>query len=191
MAKETNLKKEFSKKDIKRLRNLITGNSGDKTQIQAGWEKIKEDRKEGDTWEESGKTWTIKNGIKQTITKLDAVKKLTVMPLTCPNCKKPMKLHDFNKKMYRIHSKCFDCVMDMEDEIKKSGKWEEYQKVVINSNKNASLEEIETAIDEWFNEKAESYVSENGEVESWEGGDKSKVYQEIKENIKKMKTVEI
>ena len=39
MAKETNLKKEFSKRDVQRARNLITGKSGDKTQIQTGYEK--------------------------------------------------------------------------------------------------------------------------------------------------------
>ena len=55
MAKETNLKKEFSKRDIQRARNLITGKTGDKTQIQAGYEKKIEDHKEGDIWDEDGK----------------------------------------------------------------------------------------------------------------------------------------
>ena len=37
--------------------------------------KKQEDHKEGDVWEENGKQWTIKNGIKMTISKLDLVKK--------------------------------------------------------------------------------------------------------------------
>ena len=36
---ESTLKKEFSKRDVQRMRNLITGKSGDRTQIQAGYEK--------------------------------------------------------------------------------------------------------------------------------------------------------
>ena len=34
---ESTLKKEFSKRDVQRMRNLITGKSGDRTQVQAGW----------------------------------------------------------------------------------------------------------------------------------------------------------
>lgn len=191
MAKETNLKKEFSKRDIQRARNLITGKSGDKTQIQAGYEKRVEDHKEGDIWEENGKKWTIKNGIKQTLTKLDSIKKLLSLPLVCPECKKPMKSHEINKKMYSIHSKCFDCVIEMEAQIKREGRWEEYSKEIINSNKNASLEDIEKAIDSWYNEKDESFVSENGEIENWGGGNKSKVYEEIKNQLEKAKAFKI
>jgi len=191
MAKESNLIKEFSKRDIQRARNIITGKTGDKTQVQSGYEKKIEDHKEGDVWEEGGKNWTIKNGIKQTITKLDAIKKMASLPFTCPKCGKPMKLHDLNKKMYKIHSMCFDCVIDMESEIKRQGKWDEYQKNLINLNKNASLEDFEKAVDSWFEEKGESFVSENGEVEDWSGGDKSKVYEEIKKNLEKLKALEL
>lgn len=191
MKKETNLKKEFSKKDVSRLRNLLTGKTGDKTQIQSGYEKKIEDHIEGDVWEENGKSWTIKSGIKQTVTKLDSIKKLLSLPLCCPQCKKPMKSHELNKKMYNIHQMCFDCVIDMEAEIKKQGNWEDYEKGIMNANKNASLEDIEKAIDSWFEMQDESFVSENGEIESWKGGDKSKVYKQIKENLEKAKAFEI
>lgn len=113
------------------------------------------------------------------------------MPLCCPNCKKPMKSNELNKKMYSIHQKCFDCVIDMEAEIKRQGRWEEYQKGIINANKNASLEDIEKAIDSWFDMQDEAFVSENGEVENWKGGNKSKIYKEIKDNLTKIKAIEI
>ena len=73
--KESVLKKEFKPRDVARLRNLISGKTGDATQLQAGWEKHSVDHIEGDIWEESGKKWTIRNGIKQTVTKLDEIKK--------------------------------------------------------------------------------------------------------------------
>jgi hypothetical protein len=191
MSKETNLKKEFSKRDVSRLRNIISGNSGERTQIQSGYDKEQQYYKEGDIWEERGKTWTIKNGIKQTITKLDEIKKIISFPLCCPNCKNPMKPHEVNKKMYSIHKMCLDCVIEMESRIKQLGKWEAYEKGLLNQNKNASLEDVEKAIDYWFNMEDESFVSENGEVESWKGGNKSQVYNQIKQNLEKIKALEI
>ena len=91
IPKESTLKKEFKKSEVQRMRNIITGNTGDRTQVLGGWEATVEEHKEGDTWEEDGKKWTIKNGIKQSITKLDKFKHLVSLPLTCPSCKKPMR----------------------------------------------------------------------------------------------------
>ncbi len=190
LPKESTLKKEFKKSDVQRMRNLITGKSGDRTQILGGWESKKEDHKEGDVWEEDGKQWTIKSGIKQSITKLDKFKHLVHLPLTCPNCKEPMKDHDLNKKMYSIHKMCLDCVVKMEDKIKAEGKWDDYAKNIINSNKNASLEEFEEALDSWLQEK-DTYVSEAGDIESWQGGDKTKIYQEIKQKLDELKRTDI
>jgi hypothetical protein len=188
--KEGVLKKEFKKKDVQRMRNIISKKAGDKTQTLAGWEKKQIDHVEGDVWEESGKQWTLLNGIKQTVTKMDEIKRLVVLPICCPKCKKAMKLHDLNKKMYGIHSMCFDCVIDTEAEIKKAGKWEDYVNVQMNANKEARLEDFEQMVDVWLTEK-DSYVSEDGDVEKWNGGDKSKMYKEIKEWIKEQKEIKI
>jgi hypothetical protein len=84
MEKETYLKKEFTSKEVNRMRNLITGKVGDKTQTLGGYEKKTNVYSEGDIWEEGGKSWTIKRGIKQSITKLDKLKQLVVLPLCCP-----------------------------------------------------------------------------------------------------------
>lgn len=190
MKEQSSLKKEFSKRDVQRMRNLITGKSGDKTATLAGWDKHTQDHKEGDVWEEAGRKWTIKNGIKQNITKLDRIKNLALLPLNCPSCKKVMRVDDLNKKMYSIHKMCLDCVVSMEDEIKRSGKWDEYAKNIMNSNKNASLEDFERALDTWLQDK-DTFVSEAGDVESWSGGDKKKMFEEIKANLDKLKNTDI
>ena len=190
MKEQSSLKKEFSKRDVQRMRNIITGKSGDKTTTLAGWEKRTEDHKEGDIWEENGKKWTIKRGIKQTVTKLDGIKALTFLPLTCPQCQKAMRDDDLNRKTYNIHKMCLDCVVDMEAKIKIEGKWDEYSKNIMNANKNASLEDFERAVEAWMQEK-DTYVSESGEVESWGGGDKKKMYEEIKANLEKLKKIDI
>jgi hypothetical protein len=188
--KESVLKKEFKPRDVARLRNLISGKTGDATQLQAGWERNSVDHTEGDVWQEDGKKWTIKNGIKQTVTKLDDIKKLVVMPLTCPNCGKLMKVDFYNKKMWSIHQKCFDCVIKMESEIKREGKWKEYESGVMNENKNAMLTDLEMALENWVEEK-DTFVSESGEVEKWGGGDKNAIYKQAKEEIVKLRKLDI
>lgn len=188
--KEGVLKKEFSKKDVQRMRNIITKNTGDKTQTLSGWEKKQDDHTEGDVWEDQGRTWTISNGLKQTVTKLDKFKSLTVLPLLCAKCNKPMRLDNLNKKMYAIHQKCFDCVIDMEAEIKKQGKWQEYVSEQVNANKNASLEDFEEMVNTWLTQK-DTFVSEAGHIESWNGGDKEKLHEEIKKWIAQQKQIRI
>lgn len=190
MKEESNLKKEFSKRDVQRMRNIITGKSGEKTTVLSGWEKHVEDHKEGDVWEEAGRKWTIKNGIKQNITKLDRIKNLAILPLNCPSCKGVMPVDDIHKKMYSIHRMCLDCVVKMEAKIKLDGKWDEYAKNVINSNKNASLEDFERALEAWMQER-DTFVSEDGDIESWSGGDKKKMFEEIKANLDKLKATDI
>lgn len=188
--KESVLKKEFKPRDVARLRNLISGKTGDATQLQAGWEKHSVDHKEGDIWEEVGKKWTIKNGIKQTVTKLDEIKKLIIMPIACPNCGGVMALNDYNKKMWAIHQKCFDCVIKMEDKIKLQGQWKEYESGVMNENKDAMLSDLEMALEDWVEEK-DTFVSESGEVEKWGGGDKTAIYKQVKEEIAKLRQQDI
>ena len=190
LPKDSTLKKEFKQRDVQRMRNIITGKTGDRTQILGGWESKIEEHKEGDVWEEDGKKWTVKNGIKQSITKLDKFKHLVSLPLTCPSCKKPMKADDLNKKMYSIHKMCLNCVVDMESKLKLEGKYEEYEKNILNMNKNASLEEFEQALDSWLEEK-DTFVTEQGDIESWQGGDKTQVYKELKEKIQEFRKTDI
>ena len=96
MSKDSILKKEFQEKDVERLRNIIKGKHGEKTRSSVGFSKTEESHKEGDIWEVDGRTWTIKDGIKQNITKLDKAKKAHLMPLFCPNCNRVMKKRNDN-----------------------------------------------------------------------------------------------
>jgi biotin synthase-related radical SAM superfamily protein len=189
---ESNLRKEFSKRDVQRMRNIITGNAGGATGVQSGYTKQSQDHQEGDVWEEGGKQWTIKNGIKQTVTKFDKLKKMVVIPLSCPHCNQPIKLDDINKKMWAIHHKCFDCVIKMEAEIKRSGKWDEYEKQMLNNNKNAMVDDFETSVEEFYKMQVESYITEQGDMESWGGGKINEdEIKNVKEYIKKLREQEL
>jgi len=190
VPKQSTLKKEFKKNDVQRMRNIITGKTGDRTQVLGGWEATIEEHKEGDAWEEDGKKWTIKNGIKQSITKLDKFKHLINMPLTCPSCHKPMKTDELNKKMYSVHKTCLNCVIEMEARLKLEGTYDQYEKNILNMNKNASLEEFEQALDSWLEEK-DTFVTEQGDIESWQGGDKTQIYSELKKKIEEFRKTDI
>ena len=178
------LNKEFKRKDVERMRNLIKGKSGESSELQVGYTAKKEDYKEGDVWEENGKQWTIKDGIKQTHTKLDKIKKEAILPLFCPNCKTLMK-HRNDAKMYKIHKTCFDCVVEMEHQLKVEGKYKEYERNMVAKNAEKYLDDLETYLLEAINQSNSSYVSERGEVERWKGGvDKEEFISTMETNFK-------
>jgi hypothetical protein len=185
--KETLLKKEFRERDVNRLRNIITKKYGDSTGQQVGYQKKQEDYVEGDVWEENNKTWTIKNGLKQTITKLDSVKKASRIPYICPECSKSMKTQ-LDKRMYPIHNKCFSCVVSMETKLRAEGKYEEYIKNTVSNNIVTHIEEAEQFIEEYINSSKDTYVTEHGDIEDWDGGpDKNKMVDKWKQELQEMK----
>jgi len=168
MSKESLLKKEFKHSDVQRVRNLVNKDFTSKTKLQSGYKKSFEYHKEGDIWEEGGKHWTIKNGIKQNITKLDAAKKAVHIPLTCPKCGGPMK-HQLAKKMYRIHGFCFDpCTVEMEHELKKTGLYEQYERRMMSGNMKAFADDIEAWVTETVS-TSDNFVTEDGTIETWGG----------------------
>jgi hypothetical protein len=193
MANESMLQKDFKQRDVQRMRNLITKNYGDKTVTQAGYTKEIIEHKEGDVWEENGKQWTIKNGLKQNITRLDNIKKSLIIPLTCPNCSKPMKNDILNKKMWPIHKMCFDCVITMETKLKREGKFEEYERNMTKKGIETYIKELEEALLELSLSTTEdqSIVTESGDIENWVGGniDKQKIIQDLQEHIQKLKDI--
>tara|TARA_Y100001938_G_C8091366_1_gene435272 strand:- start:42 stop:623 length:582 start_codon:yes stop_codon:yes gene_type:complete len=178
------LKKEFNQKDVNRARNLITGNANSSSEIQIGYKKKTIERKEGDIWTENKKTWTIKNGIKQTISKLDKLKKEIHMPLCCPECNKVMKKR-LDKPNYRIHKKCHDCVILFEHKLRIKGKYQEYKKNLIAKNSLNIIDTIEAYLLDAINTSNSQYVSENGVVERWVGGiNKEEFIEDIKKSTK-------
>jgi hypothetical protein len=178
------LKKEFKRKDVERARNLITGNTDASTGTQIGYKKENKTYKEGDTWIEGKKTWTIKNGIKQTVSKLDKIKKEAFTPLFCPKCSKIMK-HHLDKSNYKIHKKCHSCVVEFEHKLRIDKKYDSYLKHLKNRNSLSIIDETEAYLLDLVNTTNEGFVSEDGVVERWVGGvDKKEFTKKIKEAAK-------
>jgi len=190
--KESRLQKDFKSRDVQRMRNLITKNFGDKTVTQSGYTKQHIEHKEGDVWEENGKNWTIKNGLKQTITRLDSIKKSLLLPIICPSCNKAMANSPLNKKMWPLHGKCFDCVINMESELKRTGKFEEYQRNMVHSGIRTHIKEMEDLLLELaLGASKESFVTEAGDIEEWRGGniDTTQMIEDLQEYIQNLKDI--
>lgn len=183
---ESLLKKDFKSKDVERVRNLVKKDFSAKTTTGVGYEKQYEIHNEGDVWEESGRTWTIKDGIKQNITKLDAAKKAMQMPLKCPKCGGPMK-HWLAQKMYKIHGFCFDpCTVEYEATLRKAGLYEQYEKSMIKGGLRVFLQDMEQYFLEQINQ-TDTFVTEQGDVEDWSNNN-TKVKEKALENLQEFLT---
>jgi len=163
---ESLLKKEFKSRDVNRARNLISKDFSNNTVEGIGYSKAYEMHEEGDIWEENGRTWTIKNGIRQNITKLDSAKKALQIPLSCPKCGGSMK-HHLAQKMYKIHGFCFDpCTVEYEAELRKAGLYQTYEKNMMQGSMKAFAKDIEAWALEMIN-TSDTFVTEQGDVEDW------------------------
>jgi hypothetical protein len=169
MSKESLLNREFTEREVQRMRNIVQKKTGDRTVIQAGYENnIK--REEGDIWEENGKTWTIKNGIKRSVSKMSKFKSESIMPLCCPQCNEPLaRQSDYVKHIYKLMHKCPKCVTKEETDLKLSGKFDEYAKKMYAQNHLDILEQTEREFDDFINHGFEKFMSETGELETWDG----------------------
>ncbi len=189
--KDNVLKKEFSKKDVHRARNLITGNTDSRTSQGVGYSKKYEHYKEGDIWEADGRKWTIKNGIKQNITKMDKFKKMGKMPLFCPECGTLMS-KELDKKIFPAYQKCFDCVVDHEAKLKKQGKYEDYITDLRNNHIQKAINGYTNFMEDKLKDSNKAYVTEDGDVENWKGGlSKEQIEKELIEGIEFLEGLKI
>jgi hypothetical protein len=190
MSKDNVLKKQFAEKDVQRLRNLVQGKHANKSLTSVGFTKEQEGpHVEGDIWTERDKTWTIKEGIKQNVTKLDAAREAVNFPIFCPSCKKPMKPH-LDKKWFNMYRRCFNCQIDFEAAIRKEGLWKEYEKLTINSDIDGLINEFQIWIDDQIEYSTiQSYITEAGDVEKWTGSVKNKLLESKEETIKYLQSL--
>ena len=187
MKNQSVLKKEFKQRDVERLRNLVKGKYGDRTTVGIGYSKPKEFHNEGDIWEEDGRKWTIKNGIKQNITKLDGAKHSVILPLFCPKCSKSMKPH-LDKQWFIVNGHCYNCQVDYEFQLRKEGKFEEMEKQVINDH----LEGVTKDFEVWFNElinTKDQFITEAGDVEKWDGSGKEQLLKQKQEALEYLQSL--
>lgn len=156
--------------------------------IVVGWRPGLEPKyEEGDTWEDlDGKKWTIKNGIKQTVTKLDAAK----TPWFCPHCTKAMS-HRFDTKSYNTLGKCYDCAIKEETKMRYEGKWEEYSRQQLQKNYIAGVKDKIAELQHYYDTvSAPEFVHADGEkilmIEKWDVN-VDKIKDDLKKDIDELK----
>ena len=134
----------------------------------------------GDIWEETTSTGTIyvveqKDGYRVRKTKkTDLINNLRTELKQFPNCRKETctcaGTHSLDKKMQTIHKMCFDCVIDMEHELKKAGTYAEYEQQKIRDNALAWLESAErdvVLLKDTYTQASKFVTSSEGETEKW------------------------
>jgi hypothetical protein len=183
------LRKEFQKRDVQRLRNLVQGKYGSKTTMGVGYNgETQEEHKEGDIWEQNGRTWTIKDGLKENVTKLDKFKSAAI-PLFCPKCKQVMD-KQLDSHYFKAYGECLDCRATTETQMKIAGTWVNYVDTTFNLEIDQQIEEYKSYFDNILSEGKEGYVSENGEVQKWVGGiDKERAQNALTEMIKHLNSL--
>lgn len=183
------LKKEFKHSDVQRIRNIVNKDFTSKTKSQTGYKRSHSRHEEGDIWEEGGKTWTIKDGIRQNVTKLDAAKKAVKVPFACPKCQKSIN-SDLSKQVYKVNKMCLDCFVAFEAELQRSGLYDSYVKQIRKGNILHFAKELE----QWLAEAVEydnTYVTEHGDIEDWKSNEsaaKLKLTNELTEYIEYLKS---
>lgn len=183
------LKKEFTdNSDLQRIRNIIQKKFGDRTKIIAGFEQSEQIKKEGDIWEEHGKEWTIKNGVKVSISSIDNIRDFLKIPLWCPECGGHLK-HSADKKIYKIYNHCLDCQIKKETKMKMEGSFEEYEKQVINSNLKSMVSDVEASIKDYLGADANiTILTSDGTVEDWAGKEnKAKIVEDVQKQTEEIK----
>lgn len=139
-------------------------------------------RAEGDVWEENGKTWTIKNGLKRTKNKLDEARRDFRTPMACPECNAAMK-HHLDEKMWTFHKLCFSCVIEMEHKLMKAGKYDEYERDKMMANAGGFMKDLKDYFeDAAIDSNSKSHVTEDGIIEKWKDVDSTRI-EEIRDEV--------
>ena len=178
------LKKQFAEKDVQRLRNLIQNKSGERNTAGVGYTKSESEAHiEGDIWESDGRKWTIIDGVRENITKLDKFKS-SAIPLFCPSCKHIMD-KQLDSHYFKSYGSCLNCRTEFETKLKIEGKWETYLKETHNREIDKHIEEYIAYMEDTISESNESYITEAGDIQKWNGGiDKKRANNALEEGVK-------
>jgi len=184
------MKKYIPEHKVQRMRNIITKDYGNKTKIQIGYGQKTEEHIEGDIWTEGKTKWTVKNGITQTVTKLDKARKLIIMPLTCPKCNSRVMRGELDKIFWKLHAECSNCRISHETNLKIKNKldFKKYEKDILVNNYTSWIEDLEKYAKDYIDDvNRDGYITEAGKVEDWSKQNKKQLEELVESNIKNIK----
>lgn len=146
-------------KNMKAVKEMLAGTHRTQTNKTYGYTTSKETKKRevGESWIEKGP-----NGVEYKITQkdgfrvktaansiLDEVNKIISMPEKCPNCGQSMYGEEqrLNKKFWKSHKTCFDCVVKMETQLRAEGKYEEYERKKMHENAKSWFNDVDKEVE--------------------------------------------
>ena len=161
-------------RNIDAVKKMLDGNhrTQTKTSVSLNVKEAPIKREVGERWtDENGKEWEQRDGYKISVTKTLDLLAQHRMPEHCPNCNNVMAKKHLDERMWRIHKMCFDCVIDMEHQLRLEGKYDDYEKQKVKENALAWLRDAEKDVEDLVNAyKYASFVNQDGSVEKWSGG---------------------
>ena len=169
--------------NIKAVKQMLDGTHKFQTKKTIGFSDAKqkakknEKRNVGDIWDEeiNGIMYTIeqKNGFRVKKPKNSVMSEVREYLNSYPNCQKECCKTSYNhldKKMQKIHGMCYDCVIDMEHQLRKEGKYEEYEQTKIRNNALSWLKKAEQDVEHLKQVYTEDYTTvagADGQLETW------------------------
>ena len=172
--------------NIKAVQQMIDGTHKFQTKKSVGFSDAEATKKRndhhdiGDIWEDADANGNITiveqfDGFRTRKTKNSQVLSEVREELrSYANCPKDTCTCDpnyyLNQKMRAIHGMCFDCVIDMEHELKKTGQFEEYANKKLEANAMAWLKKAEhdvVMLRDAYTKASELVINGDGETETW------------------------
>jgi hypothetical protein len=172
--------------NIKAVQQMIDGTHKFQTRKAIGFSDAEAAAKKslrhevGDIWEEidsKGNVYIIeqKDGFRIKKTKnSDLFQEVRDELRAFPNCQKDtctcFKANQLDEKMRKIHGMCFDCVVEMEHQLKIDGKFNEYEHNKIRENALAWLHDAEqdvVMLKQTYTEASKFVLNGDGETESF------------------------
>ena len=172
--------------NIKAIQQMLEGNHKFQTKKTTGFSDAKETARKserheiGDVWEETdhaGNVWVIeqKDGYRVRKTKnAEVFQEIRDSLRSFPNCRKEtctcLAPKPLDETMRKANGMCFDCTIEMEHDLKKQGKFKEYEKKRIHENALAWLRNAEQDVEmlkQTYTQASEFILNSEGERETY------------------------
>lgn len=173
------MSKDHVNQKVDAMRNQLAGKLTKWDRPIFGYTSVEPERNEGDKWfDVNGKAWTMKNGLKQSISKLQDAK----IPWWCPKCDKSMS-HRFDTKFYNLYHMCYDCTINEQTQMRINGTWEAFEKNMMRENEKAYLRDMIQELEDYIRTFRTPQIHfENG---GWEELAKIEHFTEMFESIQR------
>ena len=164
--------------------------SGTRPFLQIGYTDDLKERKDGEMWQSAnGQTWIFKDGVKKAISK--PTKFIDLVRLQCGDCKKNMKLFNnrLDDKIFPKTGRCIDCQIKFEDNLKRLGKYDVYEKLKIFNNQKSFCVSLKDKLEETIRYLESSdnkikYMNEDGSQEYWTDTNREKILDGARKELK-------